>query len=490
MWKKGLLLLTVLLMGICRSIDARTLVTDFTANNNALGTDIDRDKIVVLSDPHVMAPELLVNEGTAWTSYMEGQRKLVDYSQRLFDEMIGMIKRDLRPGLVLISGDLTKDGELLSHQYVINKLDELRAMGIKTLVIPGNHDRGNNNNAVYYDGSRTTAASVATNDWFATQYANYGYGADSDREATSLTYACEPIEGLVVIGVDSGTNGNVSDTTLEWVVEKARTARTNGKELIAMMHHPLIPHFTGVDYFVESAVIKNYETVRNTLADAGIRVVFTGHFHTSDIAKDWNADKTKEIYDVNTGSLISYPCDYRVVTLQSNLSELAITTEHIKELVSGDKFAEEAKSRLKASVQAIVAAQGTAYSLVAPTAAEAFIIHAEGNEAENAESAGILSTLINAAIIGQSFVGAEKSEKLKNMAYSMMLDKSNYGTDREDQTNDLTLNISISETTGIVKVVPHGKGTSSQMYNLQGVKISRPSKGIYICNGKKVVVNF
>ena len=165
---------------------------------------INNQKMVVLSDPHVMAPELLVSEGTAWTTYLNGQRKLVDYSQRLFDDMIVRIKRDLRPGLVLISGDLTKDGEQVSHEYVTSKLDELRAIGIKTLVIPGNHDRGSNSDAVYYDGESTTAATVATNEWFATQYANYGYGVSSEREGTTLTYACEPITGLVVIGIDSG----------------------------------------------------------------------------------------------------------------------------------------------------------------------------------------------------------------------------------------------------------------------------------------------
>jgi len=252
-----------------------------------------------------MAPELLVNEGTAWTTYLNGQRKMVDYSKLLFDDMIGRIKEDMRPELVLITGDLTKDGEKVSHEYVTSKLDELRAIGIKTLVIPGNHDRGSNSDAVYYDGESTTAATVATNGWFATQYANYGYGVSSEREGTTLTYACEPITGLVVIGIDSGTDGNVSETTLNWVVEKATAARASGKKVIAMMHHPLMPHFAGVDNFVSTAVVGNYETVRNTLADAGIRVVFTGHFHTSDIAKDWNADKSREIYDVNTGSLIS-----------------------------------------------------------------------------------------------------------------------------------------------------------------------------------------
>lgn len=122
-------------------------------------------KIVVFSDPHVMAPGLLVSEGEAWTNYISGQRKMVDYSQALFDEMVAKIKDEIQPDLVLITGDLTKDGEQLSHKYVISRLDELRKVGIPTLVIPGNHDRGAQAqaNAVSFDGATTTAVAVADN---------------------------------------------------------------------------------------------------------------------------------------------------------------------------------------------------------------------------------------------------------------------------------------------------------------------------------------
>lgn len=523
-------------------------------------------KVVVLSDPHVMAPELLVNEGTAWTTYLSGQRKMVDYSKLLFDNMIEKIRQDIHPELVLITGDLTKDGEQVSHEYVTSKLDELRDVGIQTLVIPGNHDRGSNSDAVCYNGESTTSVEVASNEWFATQYANYGYGVGSEREGTTLTYACEPITGLVVIGIDSGTDGCVSETTLNWVVEKATAARANGKKVIAMMHHPLIPHFAGVDNFVSTAVVGSYKTVRNALADAGIRVVFTGHFHTSDIAKDWNADLTREIYDVNTGSLISYPCDYREVTMSADFTDMTITTgriadealpkrikvtdgnhnvtfelnetsaalslynmlpttrevqdystnekifypettisyssdciegacpagtlalfspwgnvvmyygaasqypglyilgsavegaDQISELTGNITVSkvEVAKERLNTAVKNQIAAKGIAYSLIAPTAAQAFIIHAEGNETENASAATTLSTLSSAAEIGKAFIGEAKAQELKDMASSMLEDKSQYGTERENVTNDLTLSIELPEA---IKLAADGYST-------------------------------
>ena len=470
-------------------------------------------KIVVISDTHVMAPELLVSEGEAWTNYLSGQQKMVDYSQALFDEMVAKIIDEIKPDLVLITGDLTKDGEQLSHKYVVNKLDELYAVGIPTLVIPGNHDRGAQAqaNAVSFDGASTTPVAVVDNNWFATQYANYGYGSSSERESTTLTYVCEPIEGLVVIGIDSGTEGTLSSATLDWIVGKATAAKESGKEVIAMMHHPLIPHFTGVENFVEWAVVKNYETVRNTLADAGIRVVFTGHFHTSDIAMDKNADLSREIYDVTTGSLISYPCDYREVTLSDDLSELGITTGHMTESLpkrinvtdgshsvtfelNGTSAAQALYDMLPVTkevqnystnekifypetaisygsdcieddcpagtlalfspwgnvvmyaAQNQVAARGMAYSIIAPKAAEAFLIHAEGNEPDNANAATVLSQLESAADMGAMLIGADKAQALKDMANSMLKDMSQYGVEgRENVTDDLSLTVKMAD---------------------------------------------
>ena len=332
------------------------------------------------------------------------------------------------------------------------------------------------------------------------------------------------------------------------------------------MHHPLMPHFAGVDNFVSTAVVGNYKTVRNTLADAGIRVVFTGHFHTSDIAKDWNADLTREIYDVNTGSLISYPCDYREVTMSADFTDMAITTgriadealpkrikvtdgnhnvtfelnetsaaqslynmlpttrevqnystnekifypktainyssdciegacpagtlalfspwgnvvmyygdasqyprlyilgnavegaDQISELTGNITVSkvEVAKERLNTAVKNQIAAKGKAYSLIATTAAQAFVIHAEGNETENASAATTLSTLVNAAEMGKTIIGEEKAQELKDMASSMLEDKSQYGTDHENVTNDLTLSIELPEA---IKLAADGYST-------------------------------
>ena len=405
-------------------------------------------EIVVIADPHVMGDGLLTNTSNAdWTTYIAGSRKLIDYSKTLFDQAVLDIEFRC-PKLVLIVGDLTKDGEQASHDYVKGKLDYLKNLGIPTLVIPGNHDLGTADAKVYGE-TTTDAETLGTAAAFATLYEDYGYGASSDRLENTLTYACEPIEGLVVIGIDSGTDGVLSDATLDWVCAKASAARAAGKQVIAMMHHPLIPHITGGDMFVETVSVANSANVRNRLADAGITTIFTGHFHTSDIAKDWNADKSKTIYDVNTGSLCSYPCDYRVVTLSEDMNEMSIATRN----ATGDNTisADAAKERLKTSMTSIITAKLTAAgygalaSSVASKLADAYVFHAEGNENSSSDAASCLSSIMPTLTMAKTYgaITDEQYNSLFAMLNSMLQDKSNYGTDREDQTNDRELNVSM-----------------------------------------------
>ena len=136
-------------------------------------------EIVVIADPHVIG-DGLQDEGTAWQNYLAGSRKLIDQSQVLFNQTVLGIKTQ-KPELVLIVGDLTKDGEQASHDYVKVKLDDLKTAGIPTLVIPGNHDRGTTDAKIYNGEETSDAPVIGTAAAFATLYADYGYGASSDQ---------------------------------------------------------------------------------------------------------------------------------------------------------------------------------------------------------------------------------------------------------------------------------------------------------------------
>ena len=436
-------------------------------------------RIAVLADTHVVGPGLVVSDGAAWQAELAADRKMLDYSRQIFDQLTDKLKADA-PEVVLLPGDLTKDGERLSHEYVSSKLGELVAAGIKVYVTPGNHDLGTGRASVF-DGDAKSPAETVDASQFATLYASCGYGEGS--EIHGLSYAVEPVEGLLLLSIDSHS-GSVSADDLDWACGKAEQAAKECKQVLVMMHHPLMPHIYGAEIFVNTSTVGDYETVRNRLADAGVRVVLTGHFHTSDIAKDWNADMTKEIYDINTGSTVSYPCDYRMLTLSANRAQLSVTTGSVTSLEGVDDFGSVAKERLTKSMSAIATNMlqdklGALAVMAGPLAAQAFVLHAEGDENNSETAQTMLNTL--------GILAAQQFPDLNSTMQSALSDISNYGTERADQTPDRTLTIDLPVLTSGISSLRQDSSHSDEFYTLQGVRTAKPAKGVNVKDGRLVV---
>ncbi len=87
--------------------------------------DAQKEKICVASDLHYFDPALLINDGPAFHQYIMDDRKLIKESSAIVKSLFKSIIEE-KPDILLIPGDLTKDGELVSHQnlaqltYTIN----------------------------------------------------------------------------------------------------------------------------------------------------------------------------------------------------------------------------------------------------------------------------------------------------------------------------------------------------------------------------------
>lgn len=408
-------------------------------------------RIAVVSDIHVMAPSLLDDpENTEWQAYYKGQRKMLQESADLFDQFVDQMKTS-KPDILLITGDLTKDGEKASHNYVRDALAELSGSpyNIKVYVIPGNHDLGITTVYKYEATNQKTALSaeekMADATAFKTFYENYGYGAGSTIDPNgSISYVAEPVSGLVILGIDSH-NASVGEATLNWLCSQASAATAAGKQVIAMMHHPLFPHITGANLYIDTYTVDDYETVRDDLIDAGVKYIFTGHFHTSDIAYDWNNDEANGIYDINTGSLISYPCDYRMLDLSADKKTLSLITLSLNPSGSKEWLKERVKTittdKMNAKAGKLALSFSTQINKLASFAADLYILHAEGTENASADRAGLETTYnINKTIFNLAFsmAGIKNGEA---SIKSILDDKSNYGETHENQTDDRWMDI-------------------------------------------------
>ena len=408
--------------------------------------------IAVVSDPHVMTSSLLESGAetqSAWTTYYAGQRKMLLESEGLFTQFVNAIKSS-SVDIVLVTGDLTKDGEEVSHTFVRTKLSELT--GKKVYVIPGNHDFGEEgNNTLFKADGTTDNATKLSRSGFATFYDGYGYGTGSTIDPNgSLSYVAEPVTGLVLLAIDSSVGASIPSATLNWICEQATAARAAGKQVIAMMHHPLIEHIKGAAMFIDTYTVASNTDVRDKLIAAGVKVILTGHFHTSDIAYDWNSDPANGIYDINTGSLISYPCDYRMLTLSSDMQTLDVATAS---LTPSGMTTEECKTWLENRVKTIASntLNSSPYNMMGLTAEEisflvnsaasGFILHAEGDEHSKSASMALLTSFTS--YTGTSSYYSIAKGLITSILSSMLTDKSDQGGTHENQTNDRELAISL-----------------------------------------------
>ena len=291
-------------------------------------------KIMVISDPHLLAPSLVGNSMAA-KQLAAGDMKLVLESDLIVGRMVDEIIKE-KPQLLLITGDLTFNGSRASHERLVSHLERLEQAGVRALVIPGNHDI----NCPYsksYVGEAAEPVATVSSEEFAQLYLRYGYGKDSKRDPNSLSYTCEPAEGLTLLCIDSnrysenrlGRNGEkvvyhnegaVKPETLEWIKEQLDEAKAGGKRVIALMHHHLVEHIDGEAKLLPNYVVANHEEVAKVLRDGGVKVVFTGHLHITDAATIGG------ITDVATGSESTYPLPMRTVTVSPGRDTLNIET--------------------------------------------------------------------------------------------------------------------------------------------------------------------
>ena len=353
-------------------------------------------KISLMSDTHVL-PKELIADNPAYTRAMHADRKLFTQSQGIFDEAINLAKKN-DSEIIMIAGDLTKDGEEQSHAYVSSKLEawksEREANDKKAayFVIPGNHDINNYDGYDFttYNKETDTAklAGLTTHKMFnsmysslykgaelyinSEEYKNYmskypnleeGHGSSSYAKHIDLENAPSGKSGLTVIGIDTSINtedvtpdgrashitaGTMGESLYEWAKKQVIEAKKRNDVVFLLSHHGYIPHFVKEpellkEYLLNEWDEKCYDGKRpaEAFADLGVSYVFTGHMHAQDIAKVVSKEGNT-IYDIETGSTVTYPCPIRHLELNNAIAtenpghDLDVKTELIKNVTYTD----------------------------------------------------------------------------------------------------------------------------------------------------------
>lgn len=385
------LLLTVLLAACGGGSDDNATSSASSSSSSSVASTA---RFAVFSDPHLYDTATL-GTSSALDAYLLEDRKMIKESGEILDSVISDLGSTTLD-FVLVTGDLTKDGELVDHQLMAKKLAALKAGGKKVFVIPGNHDIYNPDAKSFLTATPTAVAQVSPDD-FRSIYKNFGYGDAIYSDSNSLSYIAEPVSGVWLFAIDSCqyasnssapiTAGKINPATQAWIVAKLQEAKQKGKQVIGMMHHGIVEHYTGQATAFPEYVVSDYAALGKTFTDNGLNVMFTGHYHANDIASSNFAAAT--LYDVETGSTVTAPSPYRVVDYSIANKRLAISSKTVSATASHPAdFVSYAKKYLIDGMTQLTQSQLTqAYGLdtvtaasLAPLVANAFAAHYAGDE--------------------------------------------------------------------------------------------------------------
>lgn len=193
--------------------------------------------IAQLSDPHVR-PKGFLYQG------------VIDSNAGFADAIGNVLALDVRPDLVLITGDLVDEGQPAEYEMV---RESLAALPIPYLVIPGNHDHRENFRSAFSDHPYLPA-----------------HGP--------LRY-CVDDYPVRIIGLDSTIpgkhHGHIDQAGLDWLADTL--ARNTVKPTLLMLHHP--PLVSGIPYLDEYRYFDE-SSLRGVVARFdNIEAVLCGHVH-------------------------------------------------------------------------------------------------------------------------------------------------------------------------------------------------------------------
>lgn len=275
--------------------------------------------IIIQSDIHYFSPEL-TDYGEAFEIMLNrGDGKLINYLPQLMDAFTAEME-ELKPSAVILSGDLTLNGEKAGHEALAQKLRVLEEKGVKVLVIPGNHDINNYASAGYFGDEKEEADMVDPSEFYDI-YRQFGYDQARSRDEDSLSYVYELDQKNWLLMLDSAqyepinkVGGRIKEETLVWMKNQLEEARQQGITVIPIAHHNLLKESI---LYPADCTLENSQDVIDLLESYRVPLYISGHLHLQKIKKykpePGERDDVYHISEVVADSFAIPPCRYGIL---------------------------------------------------------------------------------------------------------------------------------------------------------------------------------
>ena len=241
----------------------------------------------VITDTHLIA-DSLHDDGKAF-QLIQGtsQGKDLNYQEtalRAFSDYAN----EKKPAAIIVTGDVTFNGELISAQKFAEIFDRLKET--KLLVLPGNHD--------IYDGwarsfrgtNQLYAHQISPEDW--RNIFKKSYDCAHSKDPYSLAYSVKLNSQYLLLLLDSNiygsheasgaptTEGQLGEEQILWLQRQLEQAKKEGLRPLLFLHHNLYVHNPAVN---RGFVLNNAQLLGRLCRDYDVKIVFSGHIHAQNI---------------------------------------------------------------------------------------------------------------------------------------------------------------------------------------------------------------
>ena len=273
-------------------------------------------KLVLATDLHYQSAQA-GDGGPAFQLFVErSDGKVIQYLPELLEAFLDEVIEE-KPSALVLSGDITMNGERMNHEELAGRLARVQDAGVQVLVIPGNHDINNGHAAVYYGAEKESVDSIDGEDFYEI-YRRYGYDQALSRDSSSLSYVYALDEKNWLLMLDScqyepenKVEGRIKESTLAWMDEQLLKAREQGIFVLPIAHHNLLAQSRM--YPTQCAMDNNSEVI-DLLQKYRLPLFFSGHLHVQRVRKHKAEpgvdDGAYGIQEIITDALSIPPCQY------------------------------------------------------------------------------------------------------------------------------------------------------------------------------------
>ncbi|WP_059053806.1 metallophosphoesterase family protein [Paenibacillus senegalimassiliensis] len=230
--------------------------------------------------------------------------KQADMADKLRNVFLHMQASQCQPAFVLITGDLTHDGDKEDYAYFRSLVDEASSsLGVPIYVALGNHDHRE----------------------------PFREGYLGEQASTQPYYYALTIAGMRLIVLNSQVegrhHGEIDQQQMAWLAEELQESAPLGT--VIALHHPLL----NVNIASAGQMLANAEELAGVLKEGHVTGIFAGHVHSNNVGTYAGMLSVASSGTAFSGEMIDEgllrlydSCSYNIVTVSPSTTTVELIT--------------------------------------------------------------------------------------------------------------------------------------------------------------------